>query len=86
MITINLVAHWVACFWRLVPELEMVEDRGSNVNWMVSYGCEDDSNPEVYLVALYFAVMTVTTIGYGDVGAQTNGERLLATMTMVSRV
>ena len=31
---------------------------------------------EIYLVALYFAVITTCTVGYGDVTATTNLERI----------
>ena len=35
-----------------------------------------------YLVALYWSVMTLTTIGYGDVTAKTNPERVVFILSM----
>lgn len=38
---------------------------------------------EQYVAALYWATMTLTTIGYGDIGMNTNGERVFATLCMI---
>ena len=39
---------------------------------------------EVYVAALYFATATVTTVGFGDVSAVTNLERVVTTLLMAA--
>jgi len=52
----------MACTWRIVVDIEDAED-----NWMVAYQADRMTNVEQYISALYWSVMTITTIGYGDV-------------------
>jgi len=79
-----IVAHWMACVWHMTVVIEDAEP-----NWVSGYLCSgSDIRPcgyphgEVYIVALYWAVMTMSTIGYGDVTAQTTSERVVATFGM----
>ena len=59
--------------------IKVIEDNVEN-NWVVGYLGANHNLPhdEVYVVALYWAVMTMSTIGYGDVVA----ERVVATFGM----
>lgn len=75
-----IVAHWMACAWHMI---KIIEDDTTN-NWVIGYlGSDHDLNTfEIYICALYWAVMTMSTIGYGDVVAKTTSERVVATMGM----
>ena len=42
--------------------------------WITAYGLQLASPGDRYLIALYWSVMTITTIGFGDVPPQTNSE------------
>jgi potassium voltage-gated channel Eag-related subfamily H protein 7 len=83
LVAVIVICHWLACFWRMVPDIEGVVENGLPVNWMVGYGCDGYTAEAQYLVSLYFSTMTLTTIGYGDVGTTTDGERLIATFYML---
>jgi hypothetical protein len=58
-----LILHLMACFWIAASEM----DTGTNVNWITVGGIQDESNMYKYLTALYWAVVTAMTIGYGDI-------------------
>jgi hypothetical protein len=87
--------HWCACLLRMVPDLEEnLNSNGEDSNWMTyyqplsaaAYPCQcirDSPQAEQYVAALYWATMTLTTIGYGDVTMQTQGERVFATLCMI---
>jgi len=84
-----VVAHWIACFYRLVPDLEGVDD-----NWLTNYykfsgiGAMDEMKAQVsvidqYITAFYWSWMTITTIGYGDVVSVTPMEKIFAIIFMI---
>lgn len=50
-------------------------DRG-NPNWIQKNGLIDSKVTSIYINSLYFAIVTIITIGYGDVTAQSDIEKL----------
>ncbi len=55
-----LAAHWLACALRLCVEIEANETD----NWIYAYYGTMEKEPiEVYNVALYWAVMTMSSVG-----------------------
>ncbi|KAK3281675.1 hypothetical protein CYMTET_10547 [Cymbomonas tetramitiformis] len=83
------ISHWIACLFGVIGQLQT-----SQITWMDQYFCDDpeadDCNPrddidagKIYVVALYWAVMTLTTIGFGDVTVQNTSERLLLVVVML---
>eukprot|EP00657_Telonema_sp_P-1_P003444 TRINITY_DN18291_c0_g1_i1.p1 TRINITY_DN18291_c0_g1~~TRINITY_DN18291_c0_g1_i1.p1 ORF type:complete len:518 (+),score=148.41 TRINITY_DN18291_c0_g1_i1:99-1652(+) len=77
MMIILFVSHWLACVWHVTT---ILEDDGT-VTWIHAYFCDgvitgcNPSTSDVYCASLYHSTMTLTTIGYGDVVANTTTER-----------
>ena len=68
--TITIIAHIVACIWIFLAKLE-----GSDPDsWIVRAGYADDPDSTVYIASLYWAFTTMSTVGYGDISARTEGE------------
>ncbi len=72
LVMILIMSHWVACAWKITGDyaIEYGESpTGTPRSWFTEYPYITDyeSPLETYVTALYWAIMTLTTIGYGDV-------------------
>merc|ERR550514_2102525 len=74
---IVLMSHWCACIWHLMGGV------GEESNWITNKGLEGAPAYYLYTTSFYWAVMTLTTIGYGDVSAQNATEQLVAALIML---
>ncbi|KAL4504267.1 hypothetical protein ABPG72_021105 [Tetrahymena utriculariae] len=66
-------AHLFTCLWNYVGIIELDQNEG----WMVTYSYQNESVGSRYIQIFYYAIVTMTTIGYGDFTAQTKLEIML---------
>lgn len=76
-----LFCHLFACLWHFSTLLG--NDQRS---WVVRLHLQDSSITERYICSLYWIMQTVTTVGYGDVGAGNTLERILCILAMFAGV
>ena len=93
MIGFALVAHWLACVWYAIGNFERPTDTKS-LSWLTQLGdatgtpynnTVPDSGPCLqtkYLTALYFTLSSLTSVGFGNVSANTNGEKIFTILIM----
>jgi voltage-gated potassium channel Kch len=55
----------------------------SKNNWIFDGDYNDMSEVGLYVTSYYFTVTTIMTVGYGDITAQSLGEKLLAILLML---
>ena len=54
-------------------------------NWIANLGLSEKSSEQIYLNALYFAFITCSTVGYGDISPNTDKEMIYGIfMTLIS--
>lgn len=77
-------AHVLACFWYFAGDID-------GESWISNFQShyverEEFSSSYMYSASLYWAVSTLTTVGYGDITVVTQVEILIAGITMLSSI
>mmetsp|Transcript_67300 Transcript_67300/g.179484 ORF Transcript_67300/g.179484 Transcript_67300/m.179484 type:complete len:782 (+) Transcript_67300:40-2385(+) len=83
VLSIVVAAHWMACIWGLVANLNA---EGATQTWHDIIGGPErfaGSPQKQYLLALYWAVTTLTAVGYGDITPQNMTEYVVCVFCMV---
>lgn len=70
------MCHFVGCMWifvgRTVPDVELGE-----TGWIEAGEYTELTTPQLYLTSFYFAMTTLTTVGYGDISGSNTTERII---------
>ncbi|TPP61088.1 Potassium voltage-gated channel subfamily H member 8, partial [Fasciola gigantica] len=89
MFTFTLVAHWFACIWYVIGETDH-----SEAGWLqelarrlnASHESNESEPPgdgARYFTALYFTCSSLTSVGFGNVSANTTEEKIFAICIML---
>uniref|UniRef100_G3T553 Potassium voltage-gated channel subfamily H member 6 n=1 Tax=Loxodonta africana TaxID=9785 RepID=G3T553_LOXAF len=94
MCTFALIAHWLACIWYAIGNVERPYLK-PNIGWLDSLGIQlgkhynrsdPASGPSVqdkYVTALYFTFSSLTSVGFGNVSPNTNSEKVFSICVML---
>jgi hypothetical protein len=74
-----LITHFTACMWFYSARL----DDFSPDTWVVRNNLLNSSKSQLYLSSLYWALTTLTTVGFGDIHAYTMGEMIICMLWMM---
>lgn len=72
MIVSFMVIHIISCLWVFFAGFS----DNFEGTWMDDDEVRSMTEGEVYLMSMYFAVTTITTVGYGDISANNTIERV----------
>jgi CRP-like cAMP-binding protein len=70
-----VLSHWLACFGAAVDDTHLD-------SYFAGFGIMPTA-PQKYLAAMYLALTTLTTVGYGDITPVSDQERAYAMLSMV---
>ncbi|KAJ8344821.1 hypothetical protein SKAU_G00290140, partial [Synaphobranchus kaupii] len=98
MCTFALIAHWLACIWYAIGNVERSGSSrlsGMKIGWLdnladqigKSYNDSDiasgPSTKDKYVTALYFTFSSLTSVGFGNVSPNTNPEKIFSICVML---
>lgn len=81
MLQIFFIAHVFACFWHYIALPNTVGAFPNN--WIEHFSYDDATIGSRYVASLYYIVVTMMTVGYGDIFATNQLERFYAIVTML---
>ncbi|CAO1302110.1 unnamed protein product [Diamesa hyperborea] len=90
MVCFSLMAHWLACVWYVIAEKErLYNDSEWDVGWISTLAerfkipVSNISQGESYITALYFTFSSLTSVGFGNVSANTSYEKIFCVIMML---
>ncbi|XP_023665442.1 voltage-gated delayed rectifier potassium channel KCNH8 isoform X2 [Paramormyrops kingsleyae] len=92
-----LLAHWMACIWYVIGKKEMeangfawdigwLHELGKRLEAPYEGGANGTAGPSlrsVYIASLYFTLSSLTSVGFGNVSANTDAEKIFSICTML---
>ena len=72
------VSHILACMWYLIGTYH-----DTRLTWLKVYNLEDLEWQSKYLNSLYWSLVTMVTVGYGDIVPQNDMEKVFCIFTML---
>lgn len=80
VLAVLYIAHVSGCLFCLIGRLEL---QSGGASWLSANEWQDSEDVSKYVRAYYWALYTLTTVGYGSVAVPTNMERVFAIAVMV---
>ncbi|TDG97946.1 hypothetical protein EPR50_G00213500 [Perca flavescens] len=88
-----VLGHWMACIWYIIGRQDMV-DTNFEVGWLYDLGrrletpyinktAGGPTTRSAYLASLYFTLSSLTSVGFGNVCANTDAEKIFSICTML---
>ena len=89
----SLVAHWLACIWYTIGYNE--HEKAVPSSWLTQLAINNEEPFNVtaslygpslrarYLTSLYFTLTCLTSVGFGNVSANTDFEKLFTIISML---
>eukprot|EP00794_Sanderia_malayensis_P003810 gene3810-4338_t len=87
-----LIAHWLACIWYALgnfekPSLNMdgwlaILARDTRMPYNASDSASGPDLKTKYITALYFTLSSLTSVGFGNISPNTNGEKIFTIVIM----
>uniref|UniRef100_A0A3Q2XEE9 Voltage-gated delayed rectifier potassium channel KCNH4 n=1 Tax=Hippocampus comes TaxID=109280 RepID=A0A3Q2XEE9_HIPCM len=82
-----LLAHWMACVWYFIGRREIESPGSWDIGWLHELAKRNTSvGPSMrssYVTSLYFALSSLTSVGFGNVSANTDSEKIFSICTML---
>jgi len=77
----TVLTYFLGCFWYFV--ITTYDFHNGELGFFEKYSLDDLSLPRRLVLCCYFALTTLSTVGYGDLTPQSNVERIFGIVIMI---
>jgi len=70
-VMVFFLIHLIGCIWVTVAVINPFDDPET---WITGAGLADSGDTEIYIASIYWAAVSIYTVGYGDITAKNNFE------------
>jgi len=77
ILVLILVSHWLACVWYLMGQ-------NTDYSWLDRFNVKNDSFYNMYITSLYFIIITMLTVGFGDIYPINSNERIFVIFLQIA--
>lgn len=74
------MSHYFSCLWFYVGFLEWSQNLN---NWLDKFSLYSNNSLKLYTSSYYFSIVTMNTVGYGDITAQTEIEKWIVSLMIL---
>ena len=71
------------CFLNITSCIFIFLGRNSYPSWIIKLNIQDESYLSLYLTSTYFVIVTITTVGYGDITGNTISEIIFQVLLLI---
>ena len=85
----TLLAHWLACIWHVIGDKQSKVSSGwlqlqaTDIGAPIINGTAKTDNSVRYIASLYFVLSSLTSVGFGNVSANTKFEQVFMIVVML---
>ena len=79
---IIFLSHISACMWHMIAILE-ISFNNNILTWLHVYGQLNESTFSRYVYSFYYSIVTIVTVGYGDIIPQNTTERIFSSLLIL---
>jgi hypothetical protein len=79
-----IITYFIGCFWYMTSkDLNYQSSKDANNTFITYYDLPSKTNYHKLVISCYFALTTLSTVGYGDFHPISNLERVVAVFIML---
>jgi CRP-like cAMP-binding protein len=84
LVALFVMVHWMGSLFFGIGVMQTAGNSYTGERWVYFYGIQDADLSTQYVNSVYWAVVTILTVGFGDITPHTNAEKLYTCFVIIA--